>query len=151
MEHIKKIFGVKSSPKSDTLYGDSTIFAPYGGNMSDIRSVPQAQSGMARASWFAENMMPYGSDEIANTPIQLGTYKTGFGSLHRGVNGVFGGSALTDSFYTAYNVVGYPDQKTLQADSVGGIWDVQMNVSKGLNYPNNDQVYVSQDTQSLWS
>jgi hypothetical protein len=124
------------------------IQVPFLGDIDDVRTRPEMLSGYDRANWFAQNTLGMPRDRAvfasANGRDMIGTNA-------RGVNGAEADEYWTDSYWTGYNVVNLPEQYTEQADDVGSIWKVQTKASDGLNYLTWDQVYVDQDTQSVWS
>lgn len=126
-----------------------SIFVPYLGDVGDVRSKTEPTSGYDRANWFARNTM--GAPKDTRAVFASASGRASIGMNARGVNGTSSDDYVTDSYWTGYNVVNLPEQYTSQADNVGTIWDVQTRASKGLNYLTWDQVYVDQDTQSVWS
>ena len=139
-----------SRPRISIVSEDSEggIQVPYLGNMSDVRTKPELLSGYDRANWFAQNTMGAPRDRAV---FASATGRDSIGVNARGVNGPEADEYWTDSYWTGYNVVNLPEQYTEQADDVGSIWKVQTKASDGLNYLTWDQVYVDQDTQSVWS
>lgn len=123
---------------------DSTIQVPYLGDVGDARTAPQALSGYDRANWFAQNTL--GTSTASTAKISSGG-AIQVGANERGVDD----KAWTDSYWTGYNVVNFPEQYTEESDSVADVWDAQTQASQGLNVVANDQVYVDQDTYSVWS
>ena len=124
------------------------IRVPYLGDIGDARTRAEPSSGYDRATWFAQNTMgvPQGRARFVGSDG-----RAAIGSNARGVNGTVADEYWTDSYWTGYNVVNNPEEYTKEAADVGDIWDVQTQASKGLNYLTWDQVYVNQDTQSVWS
>ena len=141
MQYIR---GSQPTVRAET--DNEAITVPYLGDVGDARSVPQALSGYDRADWFARNTIGVPTARARATMVSA-TGRADIGANERGVDD----TAWTDSYWTGYNVVNYPEQYTEQADSVGSIWGTQTQASQGLNYLTWDQVYVDQDTQSVWS
>ena len=123
------------------------IQVPYLGNVGDARTLPEASSGYDRANWFAANTV---GAPRARISLASGG-KAAIGANARGIDGTTRDESWTDSYWTGYNVVNYPEMYTQHAEDEGSIWDVQTQASKGLNMYTWDQVYVNQDTQSIWS
>jgi hypothetical protein len=128
--------------------GDEGIFVPYLGDVGDVRTMQAPTSGYDRANWFAQNTMGVPRDRAV---FASANGRASIGANARGVNGPESDDYVTDSYWTGYNVVNLPEQYTEQADNVGTIWKVQTQASKGLNYLTWDQVYVNEDSQSIWS
>ena len=124
------------------------IQVPYLGDIGDVRTMPEPSSGYDRANWFARNTMGAPRERAV---FASSSGRATIGANARGVNGAEAEDYWTDSYWTGYNVVNYPEQDTEQSDNVGTIWNVQTQASKGLNYLTWDQVYVNQDSQSVWS
>lgn len=126
-----------------------SLSVPYLGNIGDARLAPAATSGYERAEWFARNTMA--------SPVERKSMVSRAGAAQipatapRGIDGAVRDELWTDSYWTGYNVVMLPEQYTQEADNVGSIWQVQTAASKGLNSYTWDQVYVNQDSQSIWS
>ena len=124
------------------------IQIPYLGDVGDIRTRTEPASGYDRANWFGRNTIGSPRDRAV---FASATGRASIGANARGVNGASADDSWTDSYWTGYNVVNYPEQYTQQSDNVDSIWSVQTQASKGLNYPTWDQVYVNQDTYTVWS
>ncbi len=149
MEFIRALLsgGNRKAPVK-SVAGES-LQVPYLGDMNDIRTMPVPGSGMDRADWFA-NSVP-NSDVRANAIFSSSTRVNLIGSNQRGVDGPVRGEEWTDGYFTGYIDMAFPEEKTRNADDLGSFWDTQVGSSKGLNVPGEDQVYVDQDTQSVWT
>lgn len=147
MEYIR---GTRTPVKAVRADVDSEkLMVPYLGDVGDERLKPMAMSGYDRAEWFAINTT--GSPATRKSKVGAGGRAQVSASAPRGVDGPTRDELWTDSYWTGYNVVTYPEEYTQEADDVGAIWQVQTAASKGLNSYTWDQVYVNQDTQSIWS
>jgi hypothetical protein len=122
-----------------------TIQVPYLGNMNDIRTMPVPASGMDRAEWFASSVQQPGPMFASASGANR------IGMNQRGVGGPIRGSEWTDGYYTGYITTTLPSAESRETDSLDTFWKVQMESSKGLNTPSNDQVYVNKDTSSVWT
>jgi hypothetical protein len=125
------------------------IMVPYLGSIGDQRLEPEAASGYDRANWFAANTM--GAPATRKSRVSATGRAQVSASAPRGVDGATRDELWTDSYWTGYNVVTLPEQYTEEANDLSAIWQVQTAASKGLNSYTWDQVYVDQDTQSIWS
>ena len=145
---MEYIYGSRPKISVKAEGDDEGVSVPYLGNIGDVRTMQAASSGYDRANWFAANTM--------GTPRERAVFasasgRASIGANARGVNGPVSDDFVTDSYWTGYNVVNLPEQYTQQAEDVGSIWDVQTRASKGLNYLTWDQVYVNEDSHSIWS
>ena len=145
---MENIYGTRPRISVKAELGDENIKVPYLGYIGDVRSMPEPSSGYDRANWYAENTLGVPRDRAV---FASADGHASIGTNARGVNGAMADEYVTDSYWTGYNVVNLPEQYTEQADDVGAIWNVQTQASKGLNYLTWDQVYVDQDSQSVWS
>ncbi len=125
------------------------MMVPFLGNVGDARSMTAPQSGYDRANWFAMNTI--GAPTARTASFAKGGRASIGSNVPRGLNGESADDYWTDSYWTGYNVVNYPEQFTEESEDVGSIWDVQTQASKGLNLLTWDQVYVNQDSTSVWS
>lgn len=149
MEYIR---GLRAPVRTMSVRADvqnETITVPYLGSIGDERVAPEAASGYDRAEWFARNTM--GAPATRTSRVSSAGRAQVNASAPRGVDGATRDEKWTDSYWTGYNVVTLPEQYTEEADDLGQIWRVQTAASKGLNSYTWDQVYVDQDTQTIWS
>lgn len=147
MELIRTLLSKKKVPVR--AESGESLPVPYLGDMNDIRTMPVPGSGMDRAQWYA-NSVP-NADVRANAIFSSSTQVNRIGANQRGVDGPVRGEEWTDGYYTGYIDVTFPEPATREADNLGSFWDTQVGSSKGLNVPGEDQVYVDQDTQSVWT
>ena len=147
MEYVRGTRTPVRSVRADIQ--SETIMVPYLGSIGDERTAPEAASGYDRAEWFARNTM--GAPAARTSKVSMSGRAQVNVDAPRGVDGPTRDELWTDSYWTGYNVVTLPEQYTEEADDVGAIWQVQTKASKGLNLYTWDQVYVDQDTQSIWS
>ncbi len=147
MEFIRA-FMSKKKPAVRSEKGE-TIQVPYLGDMNDVRGMPVPGSGMDRADWFAEGIPrpDVKSDSIPTSSSK----KNKIGSNQRGINGAVRGEEWGGDYYTGYIKTTFSDPKTRESDDLESFWKTQVGSSKGLNVPGEDQVYVDQDTQSVWA
>ena len=146
MELIRTLLTKKKAPVR--AESGESLQVPYLGDMNDIRSMPVPGSGMDRAEWYA-NSVP-NSDIRANSIFSSSARMNSIGANERGVGGPIR-QEWTDGYYTGYIDVTLPAPETREADDLGSFWNTQVGSSKGLNVPGNDEVYVDQDTQSVWT
>ena len=141
----------KPSKTAVVSYPGETIKTPYLGNLNDVRPEPIPSSGYARAQWYSDNSWMAASERPTYGLFTNATGQPIVGVNQRGVNGALRDVEWTDGYFTGYIDLSYPEQITLQSPAVGDIWGVQVRGSQGLNVPGEDQVYVTSDTQTVWT
>lgn len=136
MSFFKKLaasVGIKTqAPLSDDgMYPQPEVWVP--------------QSGMERAEWFSRATPRSTTDFLG--------YCTGgkatIGAIERGPMGTTRDSAYGSVMVVRHNYAEFPDPSFGISADAGTIWNTQVQSSRGL-YDGDREIYVNQDTQTVW-
>lgn len=124
---------VNSAPITDEgMYSQSAVKVP--------------QSGLERAEWFAQHDLKLGKQNLG----LCSGGASAIGSNERGVQGVERDDAFSSLVLSRHNYAHFPEPATLTAAAAGQIWNTQVATSDGL-YDGDKEIYVNQDTQTIWT
>lgn len=132
-------------------FGSSKIDMPVGQGFEEFKRMPVPESGLARAEWFEANRWraPSGPSKAKKMSIHGGSDKPSIGSYERMVMGAERDDMLGAVVLRNHNWTNFNDPATEQSDDAARIWRAQTSASDGL-WDGNNEVYVSQDAQTIW-
>lgn len=142
MEYIKRkvasFMGTAASPAVSAPISDA--------GMEVLATVRIPQSGLERAEWFAKHDLGLGRQTLGLCSGGMAS----IGSNQRNVQGVERDDAFGSLILSRHNYAQFPEPATLISDAAGQIWNTQVAASNGL-YDGDREVYVGQDTLTIWT
>lgn len=140
MQFIKKFF-------ASFAQSPVTAAAPIGDQgMTQLTSVAIPQAGMERAEWYARN-----EPQLSRQTLGLcSNGMSAIGSNERGVQGTSRDQSFGGLMLSRHNYATFPEPITLTSADAGTVWSAQVATSKGL-YDGDKEVYVNEDTQTVWA
>jgi hypothetical protein len=139
MEFIKR--------KVASFMGPAAASAPISDTGLDPQTIVKIpQSGLERAEWFARNDLGLGKQTLGLCSGGMAAISTN----QRGVQGVERDDAFGSLILSRHNYAQFPEPASLTSAAAGQIWNTQVAASNGL-YDGDKEVYVGQDTQTIWT
>jgi hypothetical protein len=140
MEYIKRtVASFKGSPVSNVAPLEASGMDPQ-------RIVQIPQSGLERAEWFAKSEPNLGTQSLGLCSGGM----LAIGKNERGVQGAERDESFASLTLSRHNYANFPDPATLTSDDAAKIWNAQVAATRGL-YDGDKEVYVSEDTQTIWT
>ena len=125
-----------------------SIVMPYGSGMGDSIQGPIPQSGLDRAEWMNVNRAR-GVLENNGRFCTSGS-QPGIGDKERMILGAQRDDYLGGMIVRSHNWYDLNDPATETSTNVSKIWAAQTSASNGL-YDENADVYVTQDSETIWA
>jgi hypothetical protein len=127
-----------------------SISVPYGQGMEFTMNMPVPQSGMERAEWINLHRARAIPNDAPQFCASASNRTETIGPLEREILGSTRDDYLGGMIVRSHNWFDFNDPATENSDNIGKMWKAQTTASNGL-WDENDDVYTSQDSETIWA